>query len=69
MIYRVRRRFSLMIGLLAVLAVPLLSGCRAEEQNRVIMYEPGVYKGKPSMALNSDQVRLLQYRVHNQSGR
>jgi len=61
-------RSTILAGLFAVLAVPLLAGCRAEEQNRVTMYEPGVYKGVEQMALSEDQVRALRYRARDQSG-
>ena len=51
----------LIIGLIA-LSSSMLAGCRAEEQGRVIMYEPGVYLGKKDTKLSSDQVRILQRR-------
>ncbi len=63
----VRRKFYL-FGSLA-LAVVVLGGCRAEEQGRVINYEPGVYKGKPDTQLSEVQRRTLRQRtVHQGSG-
>jgi len=56
----VRRIFKLS-GVVA-LAVVVLGGCRAEEQGRLINYEPGVYKGKPDDQLNDQQVRALRQR-------
>ena len=49
------------IGLVTLLAL-LLASCRAEEQGRVIMYEPGVYLGKADTKLSSAQVRTLRQR-------
>jgi hypothetical protein len=49
------------LGLIA-LSASLLASCRAEEQGRVIMYEPGVYLGKKDTQLSSTQVRNLRQR-------
>ena len=49
------------LGLIA-LSASLLASCRAEEQGRVIMYEPGVYLGKKDTRLSSTQVRNLRQR-------
>lgn len=64
----VRCRFTTMASLLVILAVPLLAGCRAEEQNRITKYEPGVYMGKKQSALSGEQVNALRYRTRMQSG-
>jgi len=44
----------------------LLSACRAEEQDRVTNYQPGVYKGKPDTPLTARQVRNLLKRTLKQ---
>jgi hypothetical protein len=49
------------LGLIS-LSVSLLASCRAEEQGRVIMYEPGVYLGKADTKLSNAQVRSLRQR-------
>ncbi len=64
----IRCRSAVLAGLFAILIIPLLAGCRAEEQNRITMYEPGVYMGKKQAVLGDDQVRALRYRVRGQSG-
>ena len=56
------------LGLLALLIVPLLAGCRAEEQGRITMYKPGEYMGKKHVELSQDQVRGLRLRASAQSG-
>jgi len=52
-------------GLLA-LAVLILSACRAEEQGRVVRYEPGVYKGKPDTQVSEDRLQELRERARLQ---
>jgi len=61
------RGFSKLSGL-AVLAVFILAGCRAEEQGRLTSYEPGVYKGKPDTELTETQRRILRQRSAHQGG-
>lgn len=61
-------RSSFLLGLLVVLALPLLAGCRAEEQNRITMYEPGEYMGAKHNPLSKAQVRALRHRATGQSG-
>lgn len=64
----IQKRSALLLGLLVVLAVPLLAGCRAEEQNRITMYEPGEYMGAKHNSLSQAQVRALRHRATGQSG-
>jgi hypothetical protein len=47
---------------IASISASMLVGCRAEEQGRVMMYQPGVYLGKKDVQLSSDQVRILRQR-------
>lgn len=61
-------RSAVLAGLFAILIVPLLGGCRAEEQNRITMYEPGVFMGEKQAALSHDQIRALRHRTWSQSG-
>jgi hypothetical protein len=51
---------------IASISASLLVGCRAEEQGRVMMYQPGVYLGKKDVQLSSDQVRVLRQRSNFQ---
>ena len=60
-------RMARMLGLIAVTAV-VLSACRAEEQGRLIEYEPGVYKGKPDTELSDSQLENLRERARCQAG-
>jgi len=55
------RRFSKLTGS-AFLVALALTGCRAEEQGRLIDYEPGVYKGKADTQLTDAQRRELRQR-------
>ncbi len=41
-------------------------GCREDELDRVLMYEPGVYKGQPDQSLEQAQVDELRYRARQQ---
>ncbi len=61
-------RFTTLVSLAVIVALPFLAGCRAEEQNRITKYEPGVYLGKKQAALTDEQVRSLRYRVRGQAG-
>ena len=45
-----------------------LAGCRAEEQDRFKIYEPGVYQGKPDQALSQAQREALARRMSFQAG-
>ena len=54
-------------SVVAVLGLAL-TACRAEEQGRILRYEPGVYKGKPDTQLSEAQVRALRERSLQQSG-
>ena len=48
------------IGLLVTVA---LSACREEEQNRVLSYEPGVFKGKTvDKPLSKEELAALRQR-------
>lgn len=39
-----------------------IAGCREEEQDRPLVYEPGVYGGKQDTALTPEQQRELELR-------
>ena len=45
-----------------------LTGCRSEEQNRIIRFEKGTYLGKPDQKLNDEQINELRFRARNQQG-
>lgn len=63
-----RQKTVLMLSVAVFALAVVLSGCRAEEQGRVLRYTPGVYKGKPDTNLKADQLRVLDYRIALQSG-
>ena len=47
----------------------LLLGCRAEERDRFVYYEPGEYKGIPDSVLSKEQRRTLRQRtIHQGTG-
>jgi outer membrane murein-binding lipoprotein Lpp len=50
------------------LAGVFLSGCKSEEQGRVLRYKPGVYQGKPDQQLSDARQRELRTRALMQSG-
>ena len=61
---RIARRW---LWLLMVAGVALgLQGCREDERDRVLMYEPGVYLGQPDQPLEQEQVDELRYRARQQ---
>lgn len=43
-----------------------IQGCREDEQDRVLLYEPGVYQGAPDEALAEETVRELRGRARGQ---
>lgn len=59
-----------MVRTLSVIAVAAmaLTACRADEQGRMIRYEPGVYKGKPDTQLSESRLEELRNRTRNQGG-
>jgi hypothetical protein len=62
-----KARVAKTFGVVALAAIAL-TACRAEEQGRMIKYEPGVYKGKPDTQLSDSQLEALRERTRSQSG-
>ncbi len=54
------------MGLVAAVALTL-GACREEEQGRQVMFEPGVYKGKPDTPISAEAKRLLRTRIQHQN--
>jgi hypothetical protein len=52
-------------GALAV-ALAAVSGCRKEEQGRILYYKQGVYLGKPDQKLTAAQDQALRARTRMQ---
>ena len=50
------------ILLMLALGAILFSGCRAEERDRFVRYEPGIYKGQEDTELSEKQRRQLRLR-------
>ena len=46
-----------------------LGACREDEQGRVLIYEKGVYLGKPDTPVSEDARRALLARIQHQSER
>ena len=52
---------------LVLLGIALaVQGCREDEQDRVLMYEPGTYLGQPDEPLDQEQVEALRQRAARQ---
>jgi hypothetical protein len=52
---------------LVLLGVALaVQGCREDEQDRILMYEPGTYLGQPDPPLEQTQVDALRQRATRQ---
>jgi len=49
-------------------AIVLLGGCRQEESDRLIRYEPGQYRGKADQSLSEEARRALRNRHSGQAG-
>jgi len=45
-----------------VLAGLAVTGCREDEQDRVLLFEKGTYLGRPDQALSDEQADLLRQR-------
>ena len=56
-------RLVLGVGLLSILAI---TGCREEEQGRVLIQEKGVYQGMPDQQLGEEQLDELRFRARYQ---
>ncbi len=55
------------IILLSGLLFAGLAGCRSEEQNRIKMYQKGVYLGSQDTSLSQEQVRNLASQTRRQA--
>lgn len=60
-----RVRFVTVGVMLAALAV--VSGCREEEQGRILVYEKGTYLGKPDQKLPESTQQELRSRARKQA--
>ncbi len=60
-------KISVITGLALGLMLSL-SGCRDEEQNRVLMYKKGQYLGAPDSGLSEEGLNRLVQRSRLQSG-
>jgi len=49
-------------------AIVLLGGCRQDEKDRLIRYEPGQYRGKADQPLSEEARRALRNRHAGQAG-
>jgi hypothetical protein len=55
------------LRLLVLLSVALaVQGCREDEQDRVLRYQPGTYLGQPDEPLDQQQVDALHERAARQ---
>jgi hypothetical protein len=52
--------------LVAAIGTAALTGCRENEQDRIIRFEQGVYKGNPDTQLDAEQVGELRSRAERQ---
>lgn len=63
MVIEARRRLWLLVLLGALL---LVQGCREDEQDLILLHEPGVYQGEPDPGLSQEQVDELRGRARRQ---
>lgn len=63
----VMSRLARTVGLIALVGIAL-TACRADEQDRLVRYEPGVYKGKPDTNLSEAKLEALRDRTIMQGG-
>ena len=56
---------AIKLFLALALAIGLVA-CREAEQNRPLVHEPGVYKGKPDTKLDEQQREALRQRTRRQ---
>ncbi|MFQ5763836.1 MAG: hypothetical protein ACE5GT_02815 [Rhodospirillales bacterium] len=61
-------KFVLLLGCV-VAAGASLGACREDEQGRVLIYEKGVYLGKPDTPISGDARRALSARIQQQNER
>jgi hypothetical protein len=50
-----------------VLALAAVSGCREEEQGRILLYQKGTYLGQPDQDITDAQRQELRARARNQA--
>jgi len=60
-----RVRIPLLLGCLLVAGLAI-SGCRKEEQNRMLEFDKGEYLGKSDQSLTEEQLTELRHRANNQ---
>jgi hypothetical protein len=48
-------------------AMAAVSGCREEEQGRILLYDKGTYLGKPDQEITDAQRQELRSRARNQA--
>lgn len=63
---RTRRTTRLLLLSAAVMASAFLAGCREEEQDRILLYQKGVYQGPVDASLKDERVGDLRDRALNQ---
>jgi hypothetical protein len=56
---------SRLAATLVLLVGVLLAGCREDEQDRVVFFEPGDYRGASDEPLDAETVKALEQRTGN----
>lgn len=54
------------LGVVVLLGLVVVQGCREDEQDRPLVYQPGTYLGQPDPPLDPDQVNALRQRANRQ---
>ena len=54
------------LGAVVLLGLVVVQGCREDEQDRPLVYQPGTYLGQPDPPLDPDQVNALRQRANRQ---
>ncbi len=61
-------KVAVVLGCVVALGA-VVGACREDEQGRVLMYEKGVYLGKPDTGVSEGALRALSARIQSQNER
>ena len=60
------KKIAVTLGGLLAATLLLVSACREEEQDRILLHEKGVYLGTPEPAISDDALQDLRHRAARQ---
>ena len=56
--------YRLLFPILVMTVLILVNGCREAEQNRVLLYQPGVYQGPSAAETDKRNEMILRQRIY-----